>query len=59
MPRTSWRGFLRLSLTSCPIYLVPATTRRKSVRLHPTVYELTSNIRHLTINFTAHSIECV
>jgi hypothetical protein len=25
MPRASWRGFLRLSLVSCPIYLSPAT----------------------------------
>ena len=34
MPRASWRGFLRLSLVSCPIYLSSATTRAKSVRLH-------------------------
>jgi DNA end-binding protein Ku len=34
MPRASWRGFLRLSLVSCPIYLSPATTRSKSIRLH-------------------------
>jgi DNA end-binding protein Ku len=34
MPRASWRGFLRLSLVSCPIYLSPATTRIKSIRLH-------------------------
>ena len=33
MPRASWRGFLRLSLVSCPIYLSPATTRTKSIRL--------------------------
>ena len=26
MPRASWRGFLRFSLVSCPIYLSPATT---------------------------------
>ena len=26
MLRASWRGFLRLSLVSCPIYLSPATT---------------------------------
>jgi hypothetical protein len=25
MPRASWRGFLRLSLVSCPVYLSPAT----------------------------------
>jgi len=34
MPRASWKGFLRLSLVSCPIYLAPATTRTKSARLH-------------------------
>jgi len=34
MPRASWRGFLRLSLVSCPIYLSPATPRTKSIRLH-------------------------
>jgi DNA end-binding protein Ku len=33
MPRASWSGFLRLSLVSCPIYLSPATTRTKSIRL--------------------------
>ena len=34
MPRASWRGFLRLSLVSCPIYLSPATTRTIPIRLH-------------------------
>jgi DNA end-binding protein Ku len=34
MPRASWKGFLRLSLVSCPIYLSPATMRTKSIRLH-------------------------
>jgi len=34
MPRASWQGFLRLSLVSCPIYLSPATTRTKPIRLH-------------------------
>jgi non-homologous end joining protein Ku len=32
MPRASWKGFLRLSLASCPVYLAPATTRTKAVR---------------------------
>jgi non-homologous end joining protein Ku len=31
MPRASWRDFLRLSL----VYLSPATTRTKPLRLHP------------------------
>src|SRR3954447_18442696 len=34
MPRASWRGFLRLSLVSCPIYLSPAAARTKPIRLH-------------------------
>src|SRR5438874_3932443 len=34
MPRASWRGFLRLSLVSCPIYLSPAATRTTPIRLH-------------------------
>jgi DNA end-binding protein Ku len=34
MPRASWKGFLRLSLVSCPIYLSPASTRTRSIRLH-------------------------
>jgi DNA end-binding protein Ku len=34
MPRASWNGFLRLSLVTCPVYLVPATTEAKRVRLN-------------------------
>ena len=34
MPRATWKGFLRLSLVSCPIYLMPAATKAKSIRLH-------------------------
>ncbi|MGB9646209.1 MAG: Ku protein [Stellaceae bacterium] len=33
MPRASWRGSLRLSLVSCPIYLSPATSRTNPIRL--------------------------
>ncbi|HEV2303427.1 MAG TPA: Ku protein [Stellaceae bacterium] len=34
MPRASWSGFLRLSLVTCPIYLSPAATEAKRIRLH-------------------------
>ena len=34
MPRAIWKGFLRLSLVACPVYLTPVTTRTKSIRLH-------------------------
>src|SRR4051812_11548923 len=33
-PRAYWKGFLRLSLVSCPILLYPATTEREKVRFH-------------------------
>jgi len=34
MPRATWKGFLRLLLVACPVYLLPATTRTKSIRLN-------------------------
>ena len=34
MPRATWNGFLRLSLVSCPVYLSPATTEGKKIRLN-------------------------
>jgi len=34
MPRASWTGFLRLSLVSCPVYLSPATSEAKRIRLN-------------------------
>jgi DNA end-binding protein Ku len=34
MPRANWRGYLRLSLVSCPVYLLPSTVRTKTIRLH-------------------------
>src|SRR6516162_6675097 len=34
MPRATWRGLLRLSLVTCPVYLSPATTGTKPIRLY-------------------------
>jgi DNA end-binding protein Ku len=34
MPRASWNGFLRLSLVTCPVYLVPATSEARRVRFN-------------------------
>jgi DNA end-binding protein Ku len=33
-PRPFWKGYLRLSLVSCPIQLFPATLEREKVRFH-------------------------
>jgi DNA end-binding protein Ku len=32
--RANWKGFLRLSLVSCPIALYPATSEREKIRFH-------------------------
>jgi len=33
-PRAYWRGFLKLSLVSCPIALFPATSEREKISFH-------------------------
>jgi DNA end-binding protein Ku len=33
-PRANWKGFLRLSLVSCPIALYPATSEREKISFH-------------------------
>ena len=33
-PRAYWKGYLRLSLVSCPIGLFPATSEREKIRFH-------------------------
>lgn len=33
-PRTFWKGYLKLSLVTCPVQMMPATTERDKVRFH-------------------------
>ena len=33
-PRAYWKGFLRLSLVTCPIALYPATSEREKIHFH-------------------------
>jgi DNA end-binding protein Ku len=33
-PRANWKGYLKLSLVSCPVALYPATSEREKVRFH-------------------------
>ena len=33
-PRANWKGYLRLSLVSCPILLYPATSESEKVRFN-------------------------
>jgi len=41
-PRNFWKGYLRLSLVTCRVAMVPATSTRKKVRFH-TLSRATSN----------------
>ena len=33
-PRPFWKGYLKLSLVTCPVALTPATTENEKVRFH-------------------------
>jgi non-homologous end joining protein Ku len=33
-PRAYWKGYLKLSLVSCPIALFPATSEREKISFH-------------------------
>jgi DNA end-binding protein Ku len=33
-PRANWKGYLRLSLVSCPVLLYPATSEREKISFH-------------------------
>ena len=33
-PRSFWKGYLKLSLVTCPVAMIPATTENEKVRFH-------------------------
>jgi DNA end-binding protein Ku len=45
-PRAYWKGFLRLSLVSCPIALFPATSEREKVSFHQLNRKTGNRIRY-------------
>jgi DNA end-binding protein Ku len=45
-PRAYWKGFLRLSLVSCPIQLFPATSEREKVSFNQINAETGNRIRY-------------
>jgi hypothetical protein len=49
-PRANWKGYLRLSLVSCPIALFPATSEREKVRFHQINKETGNRIRLLRVD---------
>ena len=49
-PRAYWKGYLRLSLVSCPIQLFPATSEREKVRFHQINRKTGNRIRYRKVD---------
>lgn len=49
-PRAYWKGYLRLSLVSCPIQLFPAATEREKVRFHQLNRDTGNRIRYKKVD---------
>jgi anaerobic glycerol-3-phosphate dehydrogenase len=48
-PRASWRGYLKLSLVTCPVAMLPATSEAEKVRFH-TLNRATGGCSMLEVN---------
>jgi DNA end-binding protein Ku len=49
-PRPYWKGYLRLSLVSCPIALFPATSEREKISFHQLNRETGNRIRYRKVD---------
>lgn len=48
--RSNWKGYLRLSLVSCPIALYPATTESEKIRFHQLNRSTGNRIRYRKVD---------
>jgi DNA end-binding protein Ku len=49
-PRAYWKGFLKLSLVSCPISLFPATSEREKISFHQLNKETGNRVRYRKVD---------
>ena len=49
-PRANWKGYLKLSLVSCPVALYPATTDAEKVRFHQIHKQTGNRIRYRKVD---------
>lgn len=49
-PRAYWKGFLRLSLVSCPIQLFPATSESEKIKFNQINKETSNRIRYRKVD---------
>ncbi len=50
MPRPTWKGYLKLSLVSCPVALYPATTTRSRISFHIMNRKTGNRTRYLVVD---------
>jgi DNA end-binding protein Ku len=53
-PRAYWKGFLRLSLVSCPIALYPATSEREKIHFHQINKKTGNRIQYRKVDSETH-----
>ena len=53
-PRANWKGYLRLSLVSCPIALYPATSDREKVSFHQINKQTGNRVRMQRVDEATH-----
>jgi non-homologous end joining protein Ku len=51
-PRAYWKGYLKLSLVSCPIQLFPATSDREKIRFHQINRKTGNRIKFIKVDRT-------
>jgi DNA end-binding protein Ku len=57
-PRAYWKGYLKLSLVSCPIALYPATSEREKISFHQLNRKTGHRIRYRKVDAeTGHEVE--
>jgi DNA end-binding protein Ku len=49
-PRSYWKGYLKLSLVSCPVALFPATSEREKISFHQLNKETGNRIRYRKVD---------
>lgn len=49
-PRAYWKGYLKLSLVSCPVSLYPATSEREAIRFHQINRKTGHRIKYLKVD---------
>ena len=50
MPRAYWKGYLRLSLVTCPIELFPATSQAEKTHFHQINTSIGHRLRQQMVN---------